>query len=391
MIKCKILSMSSSEIPDTANPRFSARQRQWLALATSASLVVGTFFLRDFLILIIIAAIVAYLFNPLYQWLILRKIYPGTALLLTFLVTLLFIVIPLTILFIVTVAQIRSLLDLTSSGNFMVSFGRIGRDSLAVVNETMQSIGINYQLSETVVINNIKTIISNGASGLLSHIAASVTGLFSLITSLILYIFVFFSLLRNQQAIRRSVVALNPLGEGMTDMYLHRMGSMTKAMVRGQLIIALVQGLLTSVGLYFVGLNEFFFFFVLLFTVLSVVPLGAGIISIPMGIIMIALGNVWQGMIVVANHLLVVTNIDNVLKPKLVPKDAKLDSALTMLSVFAGLRMFGFAGIVIGPVLMIVIVTTIEMYLRFYVHSEPVKESRSTHRIFSRLLNKLRQ
>jgi hypothetical protein len=55
-----------------------------------------------------------------------------------------------------------------------------------------------------------------------------------------------------------------------------------------------------------------------------------------------------------------------VLRPILVPRQARLDSALMLLAVFAGITMFGFLGIVIGPVLMIVIVTTISVYLAVY-------------------------
>ena len=65
-------------------------------------------------------------------------------------------------------------------------------------------------------------------------------------------------------------------------------------------------------------------------------------------------------------HLFVVTNIDNVLRPFLVPQEARLDPALMLLAVFAGIAMFGFWGIVIGPVLMIIIVTTISVYLAVY-------------------------
>ena len=60
------------------------------------------------------------------------------------------------------------------------------------------------------------------------------------------------------------------------------------------------------------------------------------------------------------------SNIDNVLRPILVPREARLNSALMLLAVFSGIRMFGFWGIVIGPVLMIVIVTTISVYLAVY-------------------------
>ena len=83
---------------------------------------------------------------------------------------------------------------------------------------------------------------------------------------------------------------------------------------------------------------------------------------------MILSGHVWQGVAIIANHLLVVTNIDNVLRPQLVPRDARLDSALMILAVFAGIAYFGFMGIVLGPVLMIVVVTTINIYLEVYRH-----------------------
>jgi predicted PurR-regulated permease PerM len=62
----------------------------------------------------------------------------------------------------------------------------------------------------------------------------------------------------------------------------------------------------------------------------------------------------------------VVTNIDNFLRPFLVPRDARLNPALMLLSVFAGIAMFGAWGIVIGPVLMILIVTTVDVYLAVY-------------------------
>jgi predicted PurR-regulated permease PerM len=81
---------------------------------------------------------------------------------------------------------------------------------------------------------------------------------------------------------------------------------------------------------------------------------------------MILFGNVFGGVFVIAFHLVVVTNVDNVLRPILVPREARLDSALMLLAVFAGIAMFGFWGIVIGPVLMIVVVTTISVYLAVY-------------------------
>ncbi|MDT5176021.1 MAG: hypothetical protein QOJ95_219, partial [Mycobacterium sp.] len=130
--------------------------------------------------------------------------------------------------------------------------------------------------------------------------------------------------------------------------------------------IALAQGLAGAVSIYIAGFHEGFFIFAILLTALSVIPLGGGIVTIPFGIGMMLFGNVFGGLFVIGWHLLVVTNIDNVLRPILIPRAARLDSALMLLAVFAGITMFGFLGIIIGPVLMVVIVTTISVYLAVF-------------------------
>ena len=143
-------------------------------------------------------------------------------------------------------------------------------------------------------------------------------------------------------------------------------GAMVKGTVKGQFVIALCQGVAGAISIYIAGFHNGFFVFAILLTALSVIPLGGGIVTIPFGIGMMFFGNVIGGIFVVVFHLVVVTNIDNALRPWLVPKAARLDPALMLLAVFAGISMFGFFGIVIGPVLMIIIVTTVMVYLAVY-------------------------
>jgi predicted PurR-regulated permease PerM len=144
------------------------------------------------------------------------------------------------------------------------------------------------------------------------------------------------------------------------------MGSMVGGTVKGQFVIAVCQGVAGAASIYIAGFHDGFFMFAILLSALSVIPLGGGILSIPFGIGMILFGNVIGGVFVIVFHIVVVTNIDNFLRPILVPRTARLDSALMLLAVFAGIAMFGAWGIVIGPVIMIVIVTTISVYLAVY-------------------------
>lgn len=351
-------------------------QKRALAIATIVAMFVCVLFLKQYLMLIVVAAIVAFLFDPVYKWLLSKNFKPGTAVVLTFFITLLSVIIPLSLVLLITTAQLNHLVQSIGSGQYSVDAGKIGTNIITTVNELLTKWGLSYQLNQAEITTNITKAVQSFGTQLLQSVASSVTGIFGLITTAIIYIYVFFSMLKNQKAIVDTATALNPLGDRISKLYLHRMGSMTKAMVRGQFIIAFCQGLASAIGLAIAGLPQLFFFFLVLLTVMSIVPLGAGIITIPIGIVMILTGNVSGGILVIANHLIIVTNIDNVLRPKLVPKDARLDPALTMLSVFGGLAAFGFPGIVVGPVLMIVIMTTIQMFLEVYRSMEALDESK---------------
>ena len=201
---------------------------------------------------------------------------------------------------------------------------------------------------------------------LLGLLQGAAGGAFGAVTAAILFLYVFISLLTNRDKVLLLIRRLNPLGEEITDLYMSKMGAMVKGTVMGQFVIAVCQGVAGAASIYIAGFHQGFFLFAVLLSALSVIPLGSGIVTIPFGIGMILFGNVIGGVFVILFHLIVVTNIDNFLRPILVPREARLDSALMLLAVFAGIAMFGAWGIVIGPVLMIIIVTTISVYLAVY-------------------------
>ena len=210
------------------------------------------------------------------------------------------------------------------------------------------------------------TVAQKVGEWLLRLLQGAAGGVFGGITAAILFLYVFISLLDEPRRVLKIIRQLNPLGEEVTDLYIAKMGAMVKGTVMGQFVIAVCQGIAGAASIYIAGFHQGFFLFAILLSALSVIPLGSGIVTIPFGIGMILFGNVFGGVFVILFHLIVVTNIDNFLRPILVPREARLDSALMLLSVFAGIAMFGAWGIVIGPVLMIVIVTTISVYLAVY-------------------------
>jgi predicted PurR-regulated permease PerM len=345
---------------------FTLSQKRALAVATVIAIVFGAYFLRSYFILIVVAAVVAYLFTPLYNRLNTR-LGTGLSATLTLLAAFASVIIPVSLIILIAVVQITEMVKSVAQWVERTDLSTLGDKTLKVVNELLARVPFtDVTVTPEMIRRAMTTVAQNGGQWLLHVLQGAAGGLIGGITAAILFLYVFVSLLTNKDAVQRLIRQLNPLGEEVTDLYLAKMGAMVNGTVRGQFIIAVCQGVAGAISIYIGGFHDGFFIFAIVLSALSVIPLGSGVISIPFGIGMALFGNVWGGIFVVLFHLIVVTNIDNFLRPILVPREARLDSALMLLSVFAGIGMFGAFGIVIGPVLMIVIVTTISVYLAVY-------------------------
>jgi predicted PurR-regulated permease PerM len=338
------------------------RHQRMLVIAVIVALGFGAYFLRPYLTIILLSAIMAYMFYPLYEWFLRHTKSRGAAASLTFTVSLFIVLIPLGVLGFLTFLQAENLVKLVASHG--IDLKGLSDRAVDASNHLLASLPGGYHISQAQVVSGVNHLLSNLAQGVLNLLRASVSSVATFFVAAIMYVYLFVNMLAYGDKLVGTITHLNPLGQTATKIYLAKMGAMTTAMVRGQFIIATCQGLLSAAVIHLAGVHHVFFFLFLLLTMLSVIPLGAGIVTIPIGIYLIVTGNIIQGIIVLAFHFLVVTNIDNLLRPHLVPKGARLNSALTILSVFAGISMFGFLGVVIGPVIMILITTTVHMYLQ---------------------------
>lgn len=351
-------------------------QKRVLIIAIILALIFSFMFLKTYLMLIIFSAIMAYLFSPVNAYFLRKGRSESKAAVYTFIISMLSIIIPLTFVVIITVFQIGSFADKISSGHYSISATDVGNSLINAFNDLMVRLGIHYTASIEQFASYVSSAAETFGKSLVSGILNSITGFFALITTSIIYIYVFLSMVRYKDKIIDTLKRLDPLGDEVSNLYLDRVGAMTKATVRGQFIIALMQGVESAAVLTLVGVHGLFFFMMMFLTVLSLIPLGAGIVTIPIGIVMMLTGNIWQGAVVIANHLLIVTNIDNVMRPKLVPKSARLDPALMILAVFSGIAIFGFIGIVIGPVIMILLLTTLQIFLEVFHSIESINNAK---------------
>jgi predicted PurR-regulated permease PerM len=345
---------------------FTLTQKRALAVLTVIALAFGAYFLRGYVILIAVAAVLAYLFTPVYCRLRTRF---NTAIsaTLTLLASVAIVGVPLAGVITLAVLQISQMVTGVSHWVQNNDLTALGERLLVSVNDALAKVPfMNITLTPDSVRATIGKVGQNAGQIALEFARESVGSIAGILTSAIIFLYVFLALVVNGDKVLALFRDLNPLGQQVSDIYLAKVGAMVTATVRGQFVIAVCQGVAGAISIYIGGIHDGFFMFVIFLTVLSFIPLGSGIVTIPLGVGMALFGNVTGGLFVVLFHLIVVTTIDNILRPFLVPKSAHLNAALMLLSVFAGLRMFGFWGIVLGPVLMIIIVTTISVYLAVY-------------------------
>jgi predicted PurR-regulated permease PerM len=345
---------------------FTLTQKRALAVATAIAIAFGAYFLRGYFILVVVAAVAAYLFTPLFNRLN-KRFGTGMSATLTLLAAIAAVVVPMGLFVFLAVVQITNMVERVTDWVGRTDLSALGDQALRFVNDVLHRVPfIDVTVTPDSLRSSMATVAQKVGEWLLGLLQGAAGSVFGGVTAAILFLYVFVSLLVNRDDVLTLIRRLNPLGEEITDLYMSKMGAMVRGTVMGQFVIAICQGVAGAGSIYIAGFHQGFFLFAVLLSALSVIPLGGGIVTIPFGIGMILFGNVFGGVFVVVFHLIVVTNIDNFLRPILVPRAARLDSALMLLAVFAGIAMFGAWGIVIGPVLMIVIVTTISVYLAVY-------------------------
>jgi predicted PurR-regulated permease PerM len=188
---------------------------------------------------------------------------------------------------------------------------------------------------------------------------------FTLFFGLMLYFLFFF--VRDWEQILDGVVRAVPLGDARERRLFAKFAEVSRATMKGTLVVAAVQGAIGGVLFAIVGIEAAVFWGVVM-TVFSLLPaFGAALIWGPAAILLIATGAVWEGIVLIIGGAFVIGLADNFLRPLLVGHETKMPDYLVLLSTLGGLAVFGIAGVVIGPLVAALFLVVWEMLAEEYV------------------------
>ena len=172
---------------------------------------------------------------------------------------------------------------------------------------------------------------------------------FGFFVNLFAMLYLLFFLFRDENTLSKRVKDAIPLRRERLDALLLKFTIVIRATVKGDLLVALLQGALGGMMFWFLGINASLLWAVLM-AFLSLLPaIGSGLVWMPVAIYLLATGAIWQGVVLIAYGALVIGLVDNFLRPMLVGNDTKMPDYVVFFSTLGGIEAFGLNGFVIGP------------------------------------------
>ena len=213
-----------------------------------------------------------------------------------------------------------------------------------------------------VVVRKVGEFAGNVGTFLVNSVASATKGTASFMLSLFIMLYAMFFFLMGGRQILEKILYYMPLGPKEENRMVERFISVTRATIKGTLVIGVIQGALAGLGFFVAGIGGAAFWGTIM-AVLSIIPgVGTALVWIPAVIYLIAIGNVTAGILLAIWCVLVVGTVDNVLRPWLVGRDTKMSDLMILLGTLGGILIFGAVGFIVGPIIAALFVTIWEIY-----------------------------
>jgi predicted PurR-regulated permease PerM len=197
---------------------------------------------------------------------------------------------------------------------------------------------------------------------LVNNVAAATMGTVSFLFQLFIMLYAMFFFLIDGARILDRILYYAPLAPKEEERMVERFVSVSRATIKGTLMIGILQGGAAGLGFFVAGIGGAAFWGTVM-AVLSIIPgVGAALIWVPGVIYLLTVGKVAAAIGLAIWCAVVVGTMDNLLRPRLVGKDAKMSDLMILLGTLGGILLFGAVGFIIGPIIAALFVTVWEIY-----------------------------
>lgn len=334
--------------------------RYFLLLVLIAITAAFVYMLRSFLIPVLLAAVFTALFYPMYEKLLaVTRKKAGLSALLCCVVLLLGLLVPV---YILADSISREALAFYESAEQKIR-EIVAQGDAGLWGDIKNSVWVKrLGLDEVDWQAELQNFAKTAGSTLLNFLNKTSASTFDLVTNLFVTLFTMYYFFKEGPGLIQRLKFLTPLDEIYEDALILRFASVSKATIKGTLVIALVQGVLGGLTLWLFGVTSPLLWGMVM-VILSIIPMvGAWLVLYPIAFVQILIGNTWEGIAIFLIGALGIGNVDNLLRPKLVGRDAGMHDLMIFFSTLGGISVFGVMGFIIGPVLAALFLTVLDIY-----------------------------
>jgi predicted PurR-regulated permease PerM len=214
--------------------------------------------------------------------------------------------------------------------------------------------------------------LASGASAVVQQLVAGFT---AAAFDLGLFLFMLFFLLRDGGRLRAEVRLISPFSEAQESEIFEHLGKTVKGVLQAMVVVPLAQGLLASVGFWIFGVPSPVPWGVVVVLAAMVPILGSPLGWVPACVYLYLHGDTWQWVGMLLFGIVVISGIDNVIKPLLLKGAADIHPMLGFLSILGGVLAFGFFGFLVGPVILSLVLSAFRIYRLDVLRPQPPSEA----------------
>lgn len=347
-------------------------QMQFLLILIAVALILSFLVISPFLTPLVLAAVCAVVLQPLYRALLRsfgnrKALAAGATVLFSFVCILIPLALLSTQIFRESTQLYTSLAQGDSTQNLVVTAIRsIGHTSENILPGTGDFFA---HLSD-----NLDVYVKQGLVWLTDHLGAALSGISVMMLNLIIFFIALYYLLRDGVKIRQFLIKLSPLDDKDDRVVFDRLELAVNSVMKGSLMIAGMQGVLTAIGFAIFGIPNSILWGTVTVVAAFIPAIGTALVVIPGIIYLVVIGDVGSAIGLLVWGLLAVGLIDNLLVPKLVGRNMQMHPLLVLLSVLGGIAFFGPIGIFLGP-LCISLLSALAQVYSYLAHSMSIAES----------------
>jgi predicted PurR-regulated permease PerM len=293
----------------------------------------------------------AIVFAPLYRRLLQAMPQRRTlAAVATVLIIVVLVILPFILISLVLVQEAASVYESVQSGE--LNFDRYFQQIVAQLPSWAANLLARFGLTNlSAVEQKLSVALAAGSQFITSQIINIGQNTFNFVISLLLMLYLLFFLLRDGNELSLRIRHAIPLRPEQKRALFEKFTVVIRATVKGNIAVALVQGALGGLIFWLLGIHAPLLWAVLMAFLALVPAVGAGLVWLPVALFFLMTGATWQGIVLIAYGVLVISVVDNILRPILVGQDTKLPDYVVLISTLGGISIFGVNGFVLGPVI----------------------------------------